>query len=255
VIPMVVGVCNGEDCAPNDANYPKAPGTACDDGDANTMEDVIQADGCGCAGTPVNTGEPDCDAVTATAGIGTITVGGLTSPIEHVKVYKVGRGGSWTQVANCTGDCGDTWVAEGLQAGNYIIQFTLRNSSWGSICENNEENITLYVAVQQGASASSRNSDADLTINAPASTTLKIYPNPAQETVTLDLSKWTNQPVNVSIRNHFSQVVFEQQIEKVSGTPKQILLTNFTNGIYYIQVQGTDGAAPVVQKLVVSRQY
>lgn len=249
------GVCNGEDCAPNDANYPKAPGTACDDGDANTMEDVIQADGCGCAGTPVNTGEPDCDAVTATAGIGTITVGGLTSPIEHVKVYKVGRGGSWTQVANCTGDCGDTWVAEGLQAGNYIIQFTLRNSSWGSICENNEENITLYVAVQQGASASSRNSDADLTINAPASTTLKIYPNPAQETVTLDLSKWTNQPVNVSIRNHFSQVVFEQQIEKVSGTPKQILLTNFTNGIYYIQVQGTDGAAPVVQKLVVSRQY
>ena len=158
-------------------------------------------------------------------------------------------------MANCAGDCGDTWVAEGLPAGDYIVQFTLRNRSWGSICDNNEENITLYVTVLHGASSSSRNSVTGLTVNTSVSTTLKIYPNPAQETVTLDLSKWMNQPVNVSIRNHFSQVMFEQYIEKVNGTPKQIQLTNFANGLYYIQVQGTDGTAPVVKKLVVSKQY
>ena len=90
------GVCNADDCAPSNPNYPKTPGTACDDGNADTTGDVIQSDGCGCAGTPVNTGEPDCDAVTATPGRGTITVAGLTSPIEHVKVYQIGRGGSWT---------------------------------------------------------------------------------------------------------------------------------------------------------------
>ena len=247
------GVCDADDCAPNDANYPKTPGTGCDDGNPTTEGDVIQSDGCGCAGTPVNTGEPDCDAVTATAGKGTITVNGLTSPIEHVKVYRIGRGGSWTQVANCTGDCGDSWVAEGLAAGDYIVQFTLRNASWGSICDNEEENISLAVTVVNGA-ASSRNSTGDIAISAPAATTLKIYPNPAQETVTLDLSNWTNKPVNVSIRNHFSQVVYEQHIEQVNTT-KQINLTSFANGLYYIHVQGTDGGQPVVKKLIVNRLY
>lgn len=248
------GVCDGDDCAPNDSNYPKAPGTGCDDGNPATEGDVIQSDGCGCAGTTVNTGEPDCDAVTATPGRGTITVNGLTSPIEHVKVYRVGRGGSWTQVASCAGDCGDSWVAEGLPAGDYVVQFTLRNASWGSICDNAEENITLEVTVVNGA-ASSRNSPGNLTINKPAATTLKIYPNPAQETVTLDLSNWTNKPVNVSIRNHFSQVVYEQHIEQVDATPKQINLTSFANGLYYIHVQGTDGGQSVVKKLIVNRLY
>ena len=36
------GVCDDEDCAPNDANLPATPGTACDDGDTNTENDIIQ---------------------------------------------------------------------------------------------------------------------------------------------------------------------------------------------------------------------
>ncbi len=247
------GVCDADDCSPNNPNYPKAPGTSCDDGNPATEGDVIQSDGCGCAGTPVNTGEPDCDAVTATAGRGTITVNGLTSPIEHVKVYRIGRGGSWTQVASCTGDCGDAWVTEGLAAGNYIVQYTLRNASWGSICDNEEENLSLEVTVVNGA-ASSRNSTSDLATSIPAANTLKIYPNPAQETVTLDLSSWTDKSVDVSIRNHFSQVVYEQHIERVQTT-KQLDLTSFANGLYYIHVQGTDGGQPVVKKLIVNRLY
>lgn len=49
------GVCNNQDCAPNNANFPATPGTSCDDGNSNTENDVIQGDGCGCAGTPVVT--------------------------------------------------------------------------------------------------------------------------------------------------------------------------------------------------------
>ncbi|MEZ4955427.1 MAG: hypothetical protein R2825_17835 [Saprospiraceae bacterium] len=45
------GVCDNDDCAPNNPNLPATPGTACDDGNANTINDVIQADGCSCAGT------------------------------------------------------------------------------------------------------------------------------------------------------------------------------------------------------------
>ncbi|GEM_PF-6349350 len=246
------GVCDAEDCAPNDGNYPKTPGTGCDDGNPQTENDVIVGDGCDCAGTPVNSGEPDCDLVTATPGRGTITINGLTSPVERVKVYQIGVNGSWTQVAKCIGDCGDTWVAEGLSAGNYIVHFTLLNRSWGSLCAGEAQDVQLEVTIL--SDASSRNSmTTGLSIDKSSANTLKIYPNPAQQTVNLDLSKWTNKPVNVAILNHLSQVVYQQHIEQVVGT-KQIDLTAFASGLYYIQVQGMDEGQPEVQKLIVNRR-
>jgi|GEM_PF-492896 len=45
------GVCAGTDCNDNDPSVPTVPGTACDDGNAGTMDDVIQADGCTCLGS------------------------------------------------------------------------------------------------------------------------------------------------------------------------------------------------------------
>ena len=44
-------ICDEEDCAPNDPNYPKPVGTPCDDGNEATENDQIQADGCTCEGT------------------------------------------------------------------------------------------------------------------------------------------------------------------------------------------------------------
>ncbi|MBK9017473.1 MAG: hypothetical protein IPM82_27400 [Saprospiraceae bacterium] len=63
------GVCNNNDCQPNNPAFPATPGSPCNDGNANTTNDVIQADGCSCAGTPV----PVCDNVTSggTIGFGT----------------------------------------------------------------------------------------------------------------------------------------------------------------------------------------
>ncbi len=43
-------LCNIKDCAPNDNNLPTIPGTPCDDGDDNTLRDIILIDGCTCAG-------------------------------------------------------------------------------------------------------------------------------------------------------------------------------------------------------------
>ncbi len=47
-----------KDCAPNNPNYPATPGIPCDDGNPNTLRDIILADGCSCAGVeacPVDT--------------------------------------------------------------------------------------------------------------------------------------------------------------------------------------------------------
>jgi len=245
------GICAADDCDDNNPNYPKSAGTRCDDGDANTDNDRIQSNGCDCAGTPIQTGEPNCDNVTAVAGDGTITVSGLTSPIEHVKVYLLGANNSFTQKASCVGDCGDTWLAEGLAPGNYLIHFTLRNRHWGSLCSDGEQDLALYVTVESGASVSSRNNEGALSINP---TQLKVYPNPARDEAFIDLADWMNQSVDLVIHNHFSQVVFEQHIEQVSGLPARIDLTSFTNGLYYIQVK-TKGQRPVTKKLMVTRLY
>ena len=45
------GVCDADDCEPNNPNLPTTPGSTCNDGSAETENDVITEDGCGCAGT------------------------------------------------------------------------------------------------------------------------------------------------------------------------------------------------------------
>lgn len=58
------GVCSTVDCDDNNPNLPTTPGTACNDGNAATSNDQIQADGCTCAGCPA---DADLDGVCATA--------------------------------------------------------------------------------------------------------------------------------------------------------------------------------------------
>jgi hypothetical protein len=60
-------ICDDDDCAPNDPNFPKPVGTACNDGDPTTENDKIQPNGCDCKGTLIpclmdmdNDGVPNC---------------------------------------------------------------------------------------------------------------------------------------------------------------------------------------------------
>ena len=48
------GTCNDEDCQPTNPFLPTIPGSACSDNDVTTFNDMIQADGCTCIGTPSN---------------------------------------------------------------------------------------------------------------------------------------------------------------------------------------------------------
>ncbi len=72
------GICDNDDCAPNNADLPTTPGTACDDNNNNTITDVIQADACTCAGTvptnvcvkyKVSDSTPECGPFPNEAGV------------------------------------------------------------------------------------------------------------------------------------------------------------------------------------------
>ncbi|MFK7932563.1 MAG: lysyl oxidase family protein [Saprospiraceae bacterium] len=81
------GVCNEEDCQPNNPNRPTTPGLTCDDNDPNTINDVIQSDGCTCSGDPSN-GGGDCGDLAAIGGDGTLSVSGFADFANHnVQVF------------------------------------------------------------------------------------------------------------------------------------------------------------------------
>ncbi len=125
------GVCADVDCDDNDASLPAASGTACDDGDVNTDNDVIGADGCSCAGTPINTG---CNP-TYVLSPGNITVNGLNGAVNSVKLLDISNG--WQDVVNCFGNC-PTPASFDLPAGPYFLQVTVRDANYNVICELNE---------------------------------------------------------------------------------------------------------------------
>ncbi|MEM1121672.1 MAG: PQQ-dependent sugar dehydrogenase, partial [Bacteroidota bacterium] len=125
------GVPQSQDCNDNDANLTTA-GAACDDGNNNTINDVVQAN-CTCAGTSAGGGggtviEEDCNGNTIAHGNGTIT---LTSngTAAFFQILDAGYG----PVDHCGWQCAATFSVSGLPAGRYLIYF--QNSSYTTICE------------------------------------------------------------------------------------------------------------------------
>ncbi len=146
------GICADVDCDDNDASLPAAPGTACDDGNADTENDVIGADGCSCAGTPISN-DPDCDDIVVSPGGGNITVSGLNAPITSVQIFN----SSWNEVFKCFADCdAPAQVVDGLPEGRYFVKVGFYTSSYQLICA-----IEDYYDVLGGDPCAANGGDAD----------------------------------------------------------------------------------------------
>jgi Secretion system C-terminal sorting domain len=55
------GVCDDVDCQPSNPVFPAIPGTPCDDGNINSINDVVTIDGCDCAGTVIDPSPCSCE--------------------------------------------------------------------------------------------------------------------------------------------------------------------------------------------------
>jgi len=123
------GVCDSEDCAPLNPTVPGTPGASCDDGDANTNNDVITADGCGCTGQP-NSSDPCSDVSIAVNGNNVIISGLNAAPITSAQIFNA----SWSTEFSCFANCGSS-VSETVSSGSYHVYVKFYNSSYGLICE------------------------------------------------------------------------------------------------------------------------
>lgn len=111
------GVCNNQDCQPNNNAFPATPGTPCNDGNSSTFNDVITSDGCGCAGTPTSS---SCSVSVSNC---TITLNGLSSN-DFVKVFNSSFQEVWrcSPYGNNPNPCNSTEVVTGLNNGKHFVQ-------------------------------------------------------------------------------------------------------------------------------------
>ena len=126
------GVCDNQDCAPFNGNLPATPGTACNDGNPNTINDVIQSDGCSCAGTPNGGGDGVCD-VQISVGNGTITISNLDESKIYVKIFS----GNGALVYECNNSCSGT-VQVPVPNGSYTVDVQTFKANWNQVCSINE---------------------------------------------------------------------------------------------------------------------
>ncbi len=241
------GICAAEDCNDQNANLPAAPGTPCNDGNVNTNNDVIQADGCTCEGETSGGVSGDCSDVSVNITENNISVSGLTAPIEVVKLYQVL--GGWVLIDQCIANCGSQYDFMNLDVGNYIVEVQLYDASWGAIC-NEQYNITNTGSLTDPSATSFRINPTEVTTIA-ADKTFSLYPNPAQQSFWLNLNEWESQTLKVTIINHLSQPILQQQIQHRQGETQEIILPSVENGIYFIQI--TNGIYTATEKLSVAK--
>jgi hypothetical protein len=92
---------------------------------------------------------------------------------------------------------------------------------------------------------------APQTVKFTVSEGISVFPNPATETVAVDLSKYKGAAVTISIYNQFGQQVLTQQVEKASGTVNVDVSQNST-GNYLIRVV-SKGKKDALQQLHIAK--
>ncbi len=132
------GFCAADDCNDNNASIPTSPGTSCNDGNSNTTNDVIQSDGCTCAGTPV--GNNDCVAAYTVSG-NSLTFTGLTNPINAAKIIDLSYTTYWECNTWATG-CNSSETINNIPSGEYYISLNTYDAGWNVIC-NIFESVTI----------------------------------------------------------------------------------------------------------------
>ncbi len=233
------GVCADQDCNDENENIPTTPGTDCDDGNPETENDVILVNGCSCEGTPINTGEPNCDNVQFDGSNNQLTISGLTAPIEIIRV----RNSQWQEVFSCIGNCENPIALSNLSAGLYRIQIQMYTENWSPICYKETETTV------SDATASNRNQEVAYL------PTMQIFPNPAEERVNIYISDYGENPVQLTILNQLGKVMLQQDNALATNNGRATIdLQDFTNGLYFVQLR-TNGRQLMTQKLLVARLY
>ena len=194
--------------------------------------------------TADGTFDPTCSG--NTGGGNTIQCGEITINYEGSSINMQGQNGSnyffkiydltdnWNEVFSCSYNCGSTQTATINRNGAYLVR--VYNDRWEQICE---QEIRLDDAGQR----SSR-----------AARTFSVFPNPAQEAISIDLNEYAGEQAAISISNMYGQIVQEKRIEAIPFEGVKLPLTNFVNGFYFVNIKLANRRLRS-EKFLVKRMY
>ena len=227
------GICANVDCDDNNANFPQAAGTSCNDGNANTENDVIQSDGCTCEGTPIGGNGGDCDNVLFGVQGNEISVSGLnTTPLSLLQVYN----GSWQQVYRCSGDCDPSVVLQNMADDNYFVSVKLLTASWGEVC------------IKDAFITTGPNGG----INRLDPRAFKVYPNPTDEEVFINLSEYEGLAGDILIQNSLGQIMAMKSRIESDEPIVRFRTEDFQAGLYFVTLQ-IKGRKLKSERLIIAR--
>lgn len=228
------GTCDDQDVCNGQAE----PGSPCDDGDANTNNDEIQPD-CSCKGESSTT-DNYCDNIVLSNNDGKLVISNLTAPIEILDFYDE----NWQPIYNCTDNCGDEQIIEGLNRGKYHLVVKSYTADWKFICRKNFRLILTESEVEV-VNDSRATQPQNL---------IRFIPHPAQNWTTIQLTDYIDQKAQIRILNYLGKEMKYLNLEKIPDNPIFIDLKDWTNGIYFVQIK-LKNRPLMTQKLIVNRMY
>ncbi len=216
------GICSNEDCDDNDANIGAAqtPGTACDDGNPATNNDVIQADGCTCLGSGgcPTTLIDQCGISISITGLNVTLTNASGNSNYIIKVRK----NNWSWVNEMCNDynnnpsCSNGASVTVPSAGNYVVDI-----QGGSSCS--KINISL---------TDCSNGNRLIAENTHSFETLAIYPNPANDNFNVKFN--TEKTGILTIYNQVGKKVYSKQIQ--NSTNETMDVSSLSSGIYILEL-------------------
>jgi HYR domain/Lectin C-type domain/Secretion system C-terminal sorting domain len=90
------------------------------------------------------------------------------------------------------------------------------------------------------------------TINFKGSAEIRLFPNPANDVVAVDLTKYKGLAVTISLYNQFGQQVLTRQLDKVTGEPVNVDVSQQQTGNYLMRVFAK-GRKDAVKQLHISK--
>ena len=128
---------------------------------------------------------------------------------------------------------------------------TTNENEYYSVYDNNPvEGDNVYRVKVTYLDGSTKISDTK-TVNFKAAQGISVYPNPAVESVNVDLSKYKGQAVTVALFNNFGQQVLTQSVDKASGS-LSLDIAQFSAGNYRLRIV-SKGRKDVVQQLNIAK--
>jgi hypothetical protein len=116
------------------------------------------------------------------------------------------------------------------------------------------DNVVYFVNIRPAADPRENNTLGAIEARSgavAATPSLRAYPNPAQDELTVDLSGFAQERVTLRLQNRVGQVVYQQTFDVDELTTERIDLATYSNGLYILSLQ-TD-QVQLTQKVVVNK--